>query len=257
MKILKFKKISKDKYKIYLNNGDEITLFDEVIINNNLLLTKEIDDKKLDLLINQNSIVYAHQLSLGFISIRIRSKKEIEDYLLKKGISNKLIDITINKLQEEGYLNDFDFSKAYVNDQMKLSNIGPYRIRNNLIKYGISEKIIDEIMQEIDYKKIIEKLSKLIEKQIRIKKGSSNMIKTKLVNYFINLGYDKDMILNVLSNYDIKSDKQELRRDYDKLYNKYKNKYKESKLTYFIAGKLYSKGYTQEDITNVIKENNF
>lgn len=256
MKILKFKKISKDKYKIYLDNGDVITLFEDVIVNNNLLFIKDINDKELELLVNQNNEVYAHSIALSFVSIRMRSKKEMYDYLLKKNISNKLIDITINKLIKEGYLNDFNFSKAYVNDQMLLSNSGPYKIRNDLIKHDIPEEIINEVIEGIDYIKIKEKLSNLIEKQIRIKKGSLNSVKTKLVNYFINLGYDKDMILSELSNYELKSDPEKLKKDYDKLYNKYKSKYEGSKLTYFIAGKLYSKGYTSSDIASIIKDNN-
>ena len=44
MKILKFKKISNEKYKVYLDNGDVLPLFEDVIINNKLLITKEIRD---------------------------------------------------------------------------------------------------------------------------------------------------------------------------------------------------------------------
>ena len=45
MKILKFKKQSKDKYKLYLDNNSDITLYEDVIIKNNLLITKEISDE--------------------------------------------------------------------------------------------------------------------------------------------------------------------------------------------------------------------
>ena len=37
MKILKFKKQSKDKYKLYLDDNSDITLYEDVIIKNNLL----------------------------------------------------------------------------------------------------------------------------------------------------------------------------------------------------------------------------
>ena len=42
MKILKFKKVSKNKYKIFLDNDSNITLYEDVIINNNLLIKKEV-----------------------------------------------------------------------------------------------------------------------------------------------------------------------------------------------------------------------
>lgn len=81
-----------------------------------------------------------------------------------------------------------------------------------------------------------------------------NAIKLKLINYFVNLGYSKSMIDDLLSNKEISSDKTRLKKDYEKLYNKYKFKYDKQELLYFISQKLYSKGYTANDIKEIIKE---
>ena len=53
MKINKIKKNGK-KYKIILDNGLEIKTFDDVIINNNLLYNKIIDDELLDKINKEN-----------------------------------------------------------------------------------------------------------------------------------------------------------------------------------------------------------
>ena len=224
MKIVKFKKMSKDKYKVYFDDNSSINLYEDVIINNNLLITKQIDD--LENIIKQNNDVHLYSVALNYISIRMRSKKEIKEYLIKKGSSNNKIDEVISKL----YINDFNFAKAFVSDQMILSPNGPYKIKNGLVKYGISEDIINEVIEEIDANVLKEKLSNLMEKQIRIKKGSSNMLKLKLINYFSNLGYDKFMILDVMSNYKVKTDMNKLKKEYDKLYIKYSKKYEEKEL---------------------------
>ena len=255
MKILKFKKMTKGKYKIYFDNGSDILLFEDVILENNLLITKEITDELLKKLIKQNDQVYVYQIAIRFISIRIRSKKEVKKYLENKNISDKLINIIIDKLEKEGYINDFKFAVLYANDQMLLSNWGPYKIKQSLVKYGICNDIVNEVIKNIEQKKVEEKLSNLISKQIKIKKGSSNSIKLKLINYFINLGYDKDMILKELSKYELTSDKNKLKKDYIKIYNKYKDKYEEDNLKYIIGQKLYSKGYTKKDISQIIIEN--
>ena len=62
------------------------------------------------------------------------------------------------------------------------------------------------------------------------------------------------MVVKKISKFEIKSDENKLIRDYKKLYNKYKGKYEGSKLIYFLSQKLYSKGYTSEDIKKVIKD---
>ena len=253
MKILKFKKTTNGKYKITLDNNTTISLYEDVIINNNLLLTKTIEEDELDDLLRQNNDIYVYSISLNYISVRQRSVKEISEYLNRKDISKNLIDETIDKLIKKGYLNDFDFAKAYINDKLLLTNKGPHKIKNELVKYGISNEIIDEVIEDIDNDMIKEKLSNLMEKQIKLKKGSSNGVKTKLVNYFINLGYDRKMILDELSNYKLKSDLTKLKKEYDKLYSKYKDKYSDSELSYIINNKLLSKGYTMDDINEIIE----
>ena len=254
MKILKFKKISKNKYKLFLDNNESITLYEDVIINNNLLLLKEVDNALLDDLMKQNNCVDAYNIALNYIAVRMRSIYEVKEYLVKKGISNTLLENTIKKLTKDGYLDDLKFARAFVNDKLTITNNGPIKIKKELLKYKVEESVINEVISDIDNDIVKEKLSRLVEKQVKIKKGSTNTLKIKLVNYFVNLGYDKDMVLKELSKYELKSDENKLKRDYDKIYIKYKDKYEGSKLTYFIAQKLYTKGYTSSDITTVIKE---
>lgn len=255
MKILKLKKESKDKYKLFLDNNESITLYEDVIIKNNLLLSKEIENDKLDYLINQNNDIYAYNVALNYITFKMRSVKEVTDHLLKKGFDNIIIKKVLERLIKEGYLNDLNFAKAFIKDRMNLTSTGPLKIRKELLENGVKEDIVNNEIQKIDVNIVEEKLRKLLEKQIKIKKGSLNSVKLKLVNYFINLGYEKDMITKILSNYEIKSDKTKLNKDYERLYNKYKGKYNGSDLLYFISQKLYSKGYTSDDIKEAISEN--
>lgn len=254
MKILKFKKKSKDKYELYLENNKTILLYEDVIIKNNLLLTKNIDEKTLKILQKQNNDMNAYLLAIKYISIKMRSIKELNNYLIKKGFDIKLSKEITNKLIKEGYLNDLKFTKSFINDNINLTTSGPLKIRNQLIKYGVELSTIDKEIALIDNNIITQKLNKLIDKQLKIKKGSTNSVKQKLIIYFINLGYDKSMIINELAKKTIETDKSKLLKDYNKLYNKYKNKYDSSNLLYLISQKLYLKGYTSADIKEIIGE---
>ena len=46
MKIIKYHKVGKDKYKILFDNKEELIILQDVIIKNELLLKKEIDIKQ-------------------------------------------------------------------------------------------------------------------------------------------------------------------------------------------------------------------
>ena len=255
MKILKFKKTSKGMYKVFLDNNETISLYEDIIINNNLLITKEIKDNELDNLIKQNNDMYVYSMSINYISIRMRSINEMRQYLKRKKVSDNLIDTTIDKLIKDGYLNDFNFAKAYINDELLLTNKGLLKIKQELLRHNISEEIVNEVIEDVDHNMVKEKLSNLMEKQIKIKKGSSNAIKAKLLNYFYNLGYYKEDILNELSKHHLKTDVNHLQKEYDKLKYKYSKKYDEDELDYIIKAKLFQKGYSTEDINKIKTEN--
>lgn len=256
MNIKRFKKISNDKYEIILEDDKSIVLYEDVILKNNLLISKYIDKNELDSIIKENSDIECYNASLKYLSIRMRSKKELANYLASKKYSDNAINKVIKRLSEEGYIDEVKYAQAYTNDQVNISSNGPLKIRKNLKENGISSDVIDNVIGNIDENIIEEKLSKLIKKQLNVKKGSVNSVKLKVVNYLVNLGYDKDMVLKELSKYSIESNKDMLKKDYDKLYNKYKNKYDKDNLLYFISQKLYLKGYTSNDIKEVLKESN-
>ena len=68
MQIVRYQKVGNDKYKIFLDNKETITLYENVILANNLLLNKEIDKEKLDILIKQNDIEDLYIMVLSYIS---------------------------------------------------------------------------------------------------------------------------------------------------------------------------------------------
>ncbi|MBR2603598.1 MAG: RecX family transcriptional regulator [Bacilli bacterium] len=244
MKIIKYEKQRGNKYKVYLDNNENITLYEDVILNNNLLLSKEINDLTS---IKEDNLEYeAYDKAVKYISTKMRSKKEIKTYLSKiyeDNIVNKIID----KLLKNGLINDSNYVIAYYQDKINLSNDGPNKIKDNLLKLGINEDIINKNIT-VDNTVIFDKLNHLIDKKIKITKGySGNVLKQRLLSYFINLGYDKDMIIEILNSKNLVNIEDGI-KEYNKLLNKYKNKYDDYKLEAFIRSKLYSKGFDLDEI---------
>ena len=56
MKILKYEKKRDNRYIIYLDNNTNITLYDDVILSNNLLLTKSITYSEFTKIISDNKL---------------------------------------------------------------------------------------------------------------------------------------------------------------------------------------------------------
>ena len=246
MKIIKYKKC-KNKYKVYFDDESTLDLYENVILKHDLLLKKEIDNKKLELIKTDNEKEEIYDVALKYYSIKMRTKNELVIYLKKKNYSDNDIDNTINRLLKEGIINDERYAKAYINDKFNLSSSGPNKIKNELLKNGIDESIINNYLDEINREDIDLKLDRLIDKKIKVTKNcSGNVLKYKIMNYFINEGYDKNDVERILNNKNLNSG--DIKKEYDKLYNKYSKKYSGYELENIIKQKLYQKGYNLNEI---------
>lgn len=247
MKILKYKKISRGRYKLTTDTS-ELVLYEDVILKNNLLYNKDITLEILEKIINENIYYEAYDLSLSFIEKKLRTKKEVINYLEDKGFNKRVIDETIKKLESVNLLNVRAYVEAYVNDKVNLCNSGPYKIKKELVNLGIDEEEINEYLNTISEDIWLSKLDKIVDKKmVSLKNKSLFMIKNKLNMDLAIMGYDKDMINEVLSKL-TKNDGEAMKKEMEKAYNKYSKKYEGDALKWQIKNHLYRKGYIVSDI---------
>ena len=250
MKINKYKKLKNNLYEIAIDE-DKYKIYDGIILRYNLLAKKEINSKELETILDDNTDYSAYYQAIKYLNTKLRTKKEIETYLKKKEFNNKLIDDVINKLEDNGYINNKIYITSYIHDQMYLSNNGPYKILNNLIKLGFDE---DEILKylDFDHEYWLEKIGKLIAKKIKLdSKNSNRELKNKIYQDLNNLGYKKESFQELIEKIQI-DDKKTFKKNADKHYEKYKKKYSEPQLSYYFRGKMYSLGYDNELISEYL-----
>jgi regulatory protein len=180
----------------------------------------------------------------------MRTEKEVIKYLTDKYDSKDVENLVI-RLKKEGLIDDSKYIKSFINDKINLSNDGPYKIKRDLIQKGIIEDLIEI---DIDNNILLDKLRRIMPRYINLyKKNSKNIIKNKTVNYFLNLGYDKEIIEEVFDSLDVKGDNTKIKKDYEKLIKKYKIKYSGYKLESTIKQKLFQKGYSIDEIYEIEK----
>lgn len=248
MKISKIKKLNNGKYKIKFDDMSEITTYDEVILNENLLLNKLVDEEKLHQILEQTVFYSNYNKILKYAISKTRSENEIDKYIEKNNLNDKKDEIK-KKLKEINLVNDSIYLKSFVYDKVNLSTDGPYKIINNL-----KEQNIDGVYEVNKYEEEFDrKLEKLMKKKIQLNKNKSkNMLKQKLVNYFMELGYEKEKICYYFDNSYVEN-QDIIQKEYDKLYKKYSLIKSNKELNFFINSKLYAKGFSKEDIEKIRK----
>lgn len=248
MKIIKYKKTTKGRYKIYLDDGRELLLYEDVILKFSLLLKKEILEKDIMEieLFNQECDVY--HVGLESINRRFKSTYDLKESLLKKEYPCELVEKAIEKLLKQGYLNDQSFAKSYINNQIITTNKGPYKIRRELSEHRVDTNIIEEEIEVFDEDTQLEKIRKVTTRLYNSNRNRGGVVlKKKIVNDLVNLGYDTSAISKVINDFDFSNDKDIAKKEYEKLYKKYSRKYDGKELEYKIKEKLYQKGLYYED----------
>ena len=203
MEIVKYELTKKNIYNVYLSNGEVLELDESVITNNELLLKKRIDNDLYDKLKRDNKICILVNASIKYINVRLRSIKEINDYLLKKEDDTDLIDEVISRLMKMGYLDDRRFTEAYIKDKLNFTSWGDYKIINELNKLGISSLYIEDNTDLLNDDVLNERMSKIIDKDIRTNKKYSGLkLKNKIYNHLLTSGYSKEKVISLINSYD-------------------------------------------------------
>lgn len=248
MKILKYQKKKNGKYLLTLEDGREFLYYEEVILQYQLLLKKEILESDL-LEIHETNLFYdVYYVALKSIQLRMKSEYELRIFLQKKEYPEEMISKAISKLLEQGYLNDRVFARSYIHSQMITSSHGPGRIRRDLENKKIDSSIILEELSCFDLESQKEKLHKITKKGIQSNHSRGGVVlKQKIMNDCKLLGYDSSVISSVLSTYSFSSDPDLAKKEYEKLYQKYSKKYEGYELKSKIREKMFQRGLTYEE----------
>lgn len=252
MEIIKFIKAKGNKYKVELDTGENLVLYDDVIIAFNLLNNKQLNAQQLIKISQKNNELDAYYRSIKYLSIKLRTKKEMESYLLKS-FDSYIVNQTINRLINDGYLNNKQYLTAYLNDQINLTANGPQKIYHQLINLGISEELINQYISEIKPNVWLERINKIINKKIQLNhKLPSYIFKQKLQNDLFNLGYDQSLIKDSLNNIELKDDLKIVFEEGEKLWHKYQKTYKPEEIPLLVGQKLFQKGFDWATINQFI-----
>ena len=176
----------------------------EKIQKNKLYLsTDEIMDvsplirQRYSLKVNDNieslydEISYEASLEKGIflLSLRDRTKKELQLKLNEKYRNSRMVEKSVLKLVELGYINDKEYAVSYIMSR----KYGKQRITYNLMQKGIGRETIEEAYFSIEeeYEKNIEdeKLEKAIEKNIKKEEN-------KLIQYLVRQGFSLNKVLS-------------------------------------------------------------
>ena len=188
------------RLRVIINDDSEVLVPLSLFRERPLTVGEPIDMEEYDqwLLLRQ----YRHALdrAVAFLAGRARSRREMEERLLRSGYRPCTVEMVLYKLEKEGLLDDADFARQWV-DARSARRMGRGRIAQELRRKGVSARAAEDALEGRSEEEQLEGAIVLVEKAMTRTPSGEDPRKTaaRITAMLARRGYDYDTAREAIS----------------------------------------------------------
>ena len=129
---------------------------------------------------------------MKYISSRLKTEKQIKDYLYKHEYHKNVVDEVLKKLKDYGIVDDKVYAESYIKSNV---NFSKNKVKQKLMQAGVKNENFEEQINEIDE---FESCIKHVQKFFKSKEVNKQNL-DKLIRRLSSMGYNWDTIKSVLN----------------------------------------------------------
>ena len=137
----------KGSYLLTLDDDRIVPVHEEVIVKYKLRSGMEVEDGSLQQWILEADTKMAYDQSLRYLQYRARTRKQLCDYLARRGFGKEAMEAAADKLEGYHFLDDADYAARYIRGKKSDKPMGRRRMAQELKARGISEEILQTAME--------------------------------------------------------------------------------------------------------------
>jgi len=142
---------------------------------------------------NQNPLNSA----LGYLAHQPRSIRQMNEFLVKKGYDEDMINKTIEKLLEQKYLDDEIFTRTFVENRINHKPKSKFALACELNKKGIKSAIIEDVLKTYDDQAMA---LKAIEPKVKLwLRLDFEKFQKKALNFLQYRGFTYEIAISILN----------------------------------------------------------
>ncbi len=142
-------------------------------------------------------LVRAQNAAVAMLGRKMLTCRELHDRLCRKGYDKEIAEKVVEQFLSVGYLDDCRYVELYLADSVNLSAKGIYRIRQELLRKGVSASVIDAVLKDADVD-TKGALMQYIEERQLLKAVHSRKDLEKLTARLVRRGYSLSEIRDCL-----------------------------------------------------------
>lgn len=183
-----------NRYSVFVDKKYSFSLTQQQLIDFKIKLDQEIDEQDLDNFRQESVFGKYYERTLRYLALRLRSEKEIVNYLKKIGVNQDAMRKIVEKLKDYKYIDDTKFAMTFVSEKRKIKSASQRQIVFELKQKGVEAEVIDKAIRECELDET-SAINDLINKKRRIKRYQDDQ---KLKQYLAGKGFSYETILRAL-----------------------------------------------------------
>ena len=185
----------KNQYTLTLDDSRSFSVHKEVIAKYGLKSGMDIDEEQLQSRIWEANVKTASDLALNYLGYRTRTKKQLCDYLKRKGFDQPVIEETVRKMEEYGFLNDEEFARRWVQSKKTGKPTGRRKVAYELKIKGIPQDIVESALDTLTLEEERTQAIKLAEKAaLKYKELPHRERMAKISQVLMRRGFDWEVV---------------------------------------------------------------
>jgi regulatory protein len=145
---LAFQKHTADRVNVYLDGQYAFAL--PALDAARLRVGEYLEDAAIAQLQVQDELQKAYDRALRYLSYRPRSQAEVRRNLLAAGLPADLVEATLVRLAAQGYLNDAEFARFWVENRQQFRPKGGQALRGELRQRGVASETVEAVLVDLD-----------------------------------------------------------------------------------------------------------
>lgn len=202
MKITKIEKQKNNlkRYSVFIDDEFAFGIDELDLLYYKLSENTQIDETKYNFILENVIYNKAKNKAVKYISYQPRTEKEVTEKLKECEYSDDIIFRVIETMKKYNYINDKEYAKNFLTSKLNLKGYGIFKISFDLKQKGISDDIINDIIENTELNENKRALE-VLEKKLRGKKISDYKEKQKLYNFLLRRGFSYDVIKEAVNNF--------------------------------------------------------
>ena len=175
----------KDRVNLFVNGEFFAGVSLETVLKLRLKVGDEVEESRLKEILLEAERTDAIQKAADYALKTLKTKRQVKDYLIKKGYSEETAWQAVDKLKEYGYIDDVEYSKRFIESTSKTQ--GKRLIEYKLMAKGVKKDDISLAYESAETDDN-EHARNLAEKYLKNKEKTKENV-LKAYKYLIGKGF--------------------------------------------------------------------